>query len=265
MTVVNKRSQHASGVILYNNDPWETNAIMRSPSGDLTTQFALHESEWLGDIKYDFLLTEISDKIINCVGLLQKNGYFEENATLREIYNKYLHPEAINLKDKKLWDALSEGNVLDVFQFSTDVGLAIAKLIKPNSPMEMTACNALMRLMSEKGQERPMDRYARMKGNLDLWYEEMKMRGLTKKEVEILEPYYKHMYGTPCMQEDLMQVVMDENISNFSLKESNDTRKIVAKKQMKRIPELKEKFFSQCPNENFAQYIWDTVVAPQLG
>ena len=67
------------------------------------------------------------------------------------------------------------------------------------------------------------------------------------------------------MQEGLMQVVMDENISSFSLKESNDTRKIVAKKQMKRIPELKEKFFSQCPNENFAQYIWDTVVAPQLG
>ena len=61
---------------------------MRSPSGDLTTQFALHESEWLGDIKYDFLLTEISDKIINCINLLQKEKYFEEDLSLREIYNK---------------------------------------------------------------------------------------------------------------------------------------------------------------------------------
>lgn len=40
--LVNKRSQHASGVILYNNDPWMTDAIMKSPNGDLTTQFDLH-------------------------------------------------------------------------------------------------------------------------------------------------------------------------------------------------------------------------------
>jgi len=46
--LVNKRGQHASGVILYNETPFETNAIMRSPNGDLITQFALHESEYLG-------------------------------------------------------------------------------------------------------------------------------------------------------------------------------------------------------------------------
>lgn len=46
--LVNKRSQHASGVILYNNDPWETGAIMRSPNGDLTTQFSLHHAELMG-------------------------------------------------------------------------------------------------------------------------------------------------------------------------------------------------------------------------
>lgn len=43
-----KRGQHASGVILYNNSPYDTNAIMRSPNGDLTTQFDLHMSEQLG-------------------------------------------------------------------------------------------------------------------------------------------------------------------------------------------------------------------------
>lgn len=43
-----KRGQHASGVILYNNSPYDTNALMRSPNGDLTTQFDLHMSEQLG-------------------------------------------------------------------------------------------------------------------------------------------------------------------------------------------------------------------------
>ena len=46
--LVCRRGQHASGVILYNNDPWETGAMMKSPSGDLTTQFDLHHTELLG-------------------------------------------------------------------------------------------------------------------------------------------------------------------------------------------------------------------------
>lgn len=47
---VNKRSQHASGVIIYNEPPWSTGAIMKSPNGDLTTQFSLHHAEALGKI-----------------------------------------------------------------------------------------------------------------------------------------------------------------------------------------------------------------------
>ena len=46
--LVNKRGQHASGVILYNTNPCDTGAIMRSPNGDLTTQFSLHEAEAMG-------------------------------------------------------------------------------------------------------------------------------------------------------------------------------------------------------------------------
>ena len=46
--LVNKRSQHASGVILYNDDPWLNCAVMRSPNGDLTTQFDLHRCETMG-------------------------------------------------------------------------------------------------------------------------------------------------------------------------------------------------------------------------
>ena len=37
------------------------------------------------------------------------------------------------------------------------------------------------------------------------------------------------------------------------------------KKQMNRIPELKEKFISQCPNSNFGEYVWETTMGPQMG
>ena len=263
--LVNKRGQHASGVILYNNLPYETGAIMRSPNGDLTTQFSLHEAEAAGDVKYDFLVTEICDKITSCIDLLQKDNILDNNKSLREIYDEYLHPSVINLEDNKLWDALGNGSVLDVFQFSTGVGLATAKQVKPTNPTEMTSANAIMRLMGEKGKERPLDRFCRLKNNINEWYIEVKRRGLSDEEIKILEPYYLPRFGVPALQEDLMEICMDEKIAHFSLKESNAARKTVAKKHMEEIPTLKEKFISQCPNQNFGEYVWETTMGPQMG
>lgn len=48
-----RRGQHASGVMMYNVSPFETTALMRSPNGDITTQFDLSQSELLGDTKFD--------------------------------------------------------------------------------------------------------------------------------------------------------------------------------------------------------------------
>lgn len=63
--LVNKRGVHASGVILYGDNPFETASFMRSPGWDLVTCWDLHEAEAAGDTKYDFLVTEASDKLSN--------------------------------------------------------------------------------------------------------------------------------------------------------------------------------------------------------
>lgn len=226
--LVCRRGEHASGVMIYNNSPFETNAIMRSPNGDLTTQFELHDSDKMGDTKFDMLVTDICDKMTICIDLLQKENYIDSNLTLRQAYNKYLHPSSLNLDDEKLWDSLAKGQVLDVFQFSTGVGLQAAQKIKPKNIIELTSANCLMRLMGESGEERPMDRYCRLKDNFDLWYQEVKDRNLSQEEIKILEPYYVPNFGVPASQEDLMLVCMDKNIAHFTLKEANSARKIVA-------------------------------------
>ncbi len=263
--LVNKRGQHASGVILYNNSPFETDALMRSPNGDLVTQFSLHDAEALGDTKFDFLVTEVCDKITNGINLLKEDGFFSECGSLRTIYEKYFHPAVIPLEDTRIWDSLSRGDTLDVFQFNSDVGLQAAKAIKPRNPIEMTMANALMRLMGEKGQERPLERYVRLKNNFSLWYKEVQNRGLTSKQIATLEKYYVPRFGVPALQEDLMKVCMDKDIANFTLKEANEARKIVAKKKMDQIGKLKEKFISQCEDVNFGEYIWETTMGPQMG
>ena len=69
-----------------------------------------------------------------------------------------------------------------------------------------------------------------------------------EEEQKILEPYFKSSYGVPPSQEQLMKMLMDEKICNFSLAEANDARKIVGKKQMSRIPELRDKVISRAAN-----------------
>lgn len=62
----------------------------------------------------------------------------------------------------------------------------------------------------------------------------------------------------------LMMLCMEPKLAHFSLAESNTARKICSKKQLSKIPDLKKKFISQCPNENLGNYVWETAILPQM-
>ena len=87
-----------------------------------------------------------------------------------------------------------------------------------------------MRLMAvEKGGETPTERYKRMMTNIERWYDELRQWRITADETRVLEKYYLPTYATPGQQEDMMMILMDENICNFTLAEANDARKICAR------------------------------------
>lgn len=46
--LIKSRGSHASGVILFDEDPYKVGAFMRAPSGDITTQYDLHDAEYTG-------------------------------------------------------------------------------------------------------------------------------------------------------------------------------------------------------------------------
>ncbi len=261
--LVNKRSSHASGVILYGEDPYDTAAFMKTPGGDLITCYDLHNAEAAGDTKYDFLVTEISDKIIKCFELLVIDKVIE-NLSLRELYNKYIHPEVMDTTDQRIWDHLAAGDVLDVFQFNTGVGLAIAKKLKPQNPMEMTAANAMMRLMSEKDKESQQDRFVRIqKEGLDVFDKEMDVAHFTPQQKALMHKHCDQYWGCCALQEQMMELLMD--VASFKLSEANDARKIVGKKQMSKIPELRDKVYNSFDDIIVANYFWENAIAPQLG
>lgn len=264
--LINKRSSHASGVILFDEDPYEFGCFMRTPKGEVITSYDLHMAEAAGMTKYDFLVTEVQDKLVECIKLLQKYGELDETLTLKEVYDQYLHPSVLPIDDDNIWKVLQENSVLNIFQFDSEVGGQAAKKIKPRSIMEMADANGLMRLMTgENGGEQPIDKYVRFKNNINLWYKEMDEYGLTKAEQEILKPYFLKSHGVPPSQEQLMMMLMDDNICHFSLKDANAARKIVGKKQMNKIPALREQVLNQAASPCLGNYVWTCGIGPQMG
>lgn len=120
-------------------------------------------------------------------------------------------------------------------------------------------------MTGEKGEENPIDKYIRFKNNLSLWYAEMDKFGLTKEEQKVLEPHFKQSYGVPPSQEQMMLMLMDENICGFTLAEGNMARKIVGKKQMSKIPELRDKVLNSAKSQALGEYVWKCGIGPQMG
>jgi len=264
--LINHRGIHASGVNFYDEDPYNTACFMKATSGAIVTQYSLHDAEYVGDVKYDFLVTEIQDVIVQCIHMLQEYGEIEPELSLQEVYNKYIHPDVLPIEDNKMWDELAAGNVLKLFQFDSQVGGQTVKMLRPRTPKEMANSNSCMRLMaSEKGGETPTERYKRMMNNMHLWYEELKRWHISAYETQVLEKYYLPTYATPAQQEDMMMILMDKDICGFTLKEANDARKICAKKQMNRIEELHQKVLERATSPNIGPYIWETAIKPQMG
>ena len=139
--LVNKRSSHASGVIMFDDDPYEFGCFMKTPRGEIITQYDLHMCEAAGMTKYDFLVTEVQDKIVETIHLLQEDGKIEKTLSLREVYNMYLDPEKLPIDNPKIWKLLQENSIINIFQFDSDVGSQAAKKIKPSSILEMTDAN----------------------------------------------------------------------------------------------------------------------------
>lgn len=260
--LISQRGIHASGVNFYDEDPYETACFMKAKDGSIITQYSLHDSEYCGDVKYDFLVTEQMDIIAQCLSELQEHGKIEKGLTLREAYNKYIHPDVLPMEDAKLWDAIDSTNIVALFQLTSQVGSQTVKKLRPRDIETLNDCNGIMRLMAGDDGITPTDRYADMAAHPEKWDREMDSYGLTKEEQSVIKEYVNN--GVLVSQEQLMVVVMDKRVCGFSLSESNALRKTVAKKHMDEIPQQREKILSRATSPAMGKYIW-FLLQPSMG
>jgi len=265
--LISQRGVHAAGLLILNDEYDKYGACMKSPGGDLTTQYDLDDTEQMGNIKFDALTVKALDRIKQTMNLCLKHNKMQWQGSLRKTYDKYLHPNNLNYTNEEMWKKITE--IPSIFQFETDIGKEAIKRINPMNVNDLAVANSLMRLMPGDSGVSPLELYTIYKKDIQLWYKSMKNYGLDDLEINILNKYLKDSYGLADSQEKLMLISMDKNTSNFSLQEANGLRKAIAKKKANILEKTKQLFFSKgLKNQTkkiFLQYIWTQVFAKSFG
>lgn len=264
--LISGRSQHASSVIFYPHSFLNENAMMKTTKGLKVTQFNAEDGEYCGELKEDFLSISALGRIREAMDLLLEDGKIEWQGNLRKTFNKYFHPDVLDLKSEDMFNMLSKGEIFDAFQMSSLVARNAMRKIKPNTFDEVAITNTIIRLQTEG--EQPIDKFVRYKQDINEWYQDMDKYGLTKHEQELMEKHLLPRTGICDTQEILMNIIIDPNIADGGLTFANKFRKSVGKKDEKKIENASKEFMKimkeNGQREEFARYILEEQFALQF-
>jgi DNA polymerase-3 subunit alpha len=221
-------------------------------------------------IKFDLLSVEAEDKIHTCLDLLAEQNYIEPEATLRETYEKYLGIYNLERNAPDMWKMVWRHDIQALFQMEKQSGIQGIALTKPESVDDLAVLNSVIRLMAQsKDDEQPLNKYARFKRNINLWYDEMRRYGLTDAEQEILKPIVGLAYGICESQEKFMQLVQLPECGGFDLTWADRLRKAIAKKNPAEYDNLTNEYFEKVRKDklsyNLCNYVWNVLVATSRG
>ena len=268
--LVNRIGEHAGGIIFVDEPFTKSTALMRVPNDDIVTQFDLHDCEEASLIKIDLLSVEGLDKIHTCLDLLCEYKYIEQQETLKETYDKYLDIYKLERTAPEMWEMVNTHQIHSLFQMEQQSGIQGIALTHPQSVDDLAVLNSVIRLMAQdKNAESPLNKYARFKKDINLWYKEMDKYGLTPKEQEILKPIVGLAYGICESQEKFMQLVQLPECGGFDLTWADRLRKSIAKKNPAEYEVLTKEFFQRAQEQqlsfNFCNYVWNVLVATSRG
>lgn len=262
------RSQHASAVIVANDDFTNLNAMMKTSKGLDVTQFDAVYTERAGYIKFDFLSLDAIDRLQVAFDLLLDDKKIEWQGDLRSTYEKYFAPDKLNFDNQDMYQMLFNGDVINAFQFSSETGWKSLRRANARTFMDLVSVNGLMRLRSD-GEEQPLDKYLRFRDNPGSWENEMVQAGLSEKERQTLHSLLDVYNGICLTQETLMKMSMDKDIAGFSLQQANKLRKAIAKKDPKKQEQQYEIIMKQGVENGvrpeFLNYVWTNCFMLQKG
>jgi DNA polymerase-3 subunit alpha len=245
-------STHAAGVVISDVD-LDTYAPLRyDKNGTLSLQYEKNRCEDEGLIKMDFLGLEhlkVIDATIKNAKLLGMDCP---------------EPEDMNLNDQGVWDMISKGHTICVFQMGSDHMRSLCKRIKPKNIEDLSLVNALGRPSAgEKGKDGsppPRDIYIRRRDGK----EKVSFR------FDCLKEPLKDTLGVCVYEEQLAKLA--RHVAGWDLKKADGLRKLTKLKG--KNPELAARlemdFIEDGANhtglaKSDIDYIWKYIVEPFAG
>ena len=252
---------HAGALNVLKSDFTDTGALMVSSNGAIINQYDLHHGEYGGQLKFDLLSIDALECIRSCLDMLVQHGKMEWKGSLRETYNYYLGYDVLEKDSKEMWDLLPI--MTNAFQYDTRAGKEALRKIGAQNLTELTLANGLMRLAVPDG-EQPMDKYVRYRKDINEWYKDMTEYGIDESEQKIFKRLLSKYNGVLISQEQMMIILMDKEVCNFTLKEADKARKAVAKKNPQALAETEERLYTkgaECGRTKvFLDYLWNVQI-----
>ncbi|HSQ89733.1 DNA polymerase III subunit alpha [Romboutsia sp.] len=214
-------STHAAGVVISKN-PVDEYVPLYKHQDAITTQFTMTTLEELGLLKMDFLGLRTLTVIRDTLDLIQKN------------HNNKIDFSKMDYDDPKVYELLSSGNTLGVFQLESAGMRTFMKQLRPDNFEDIVAGISLYR-------PGPMD-------SIPTYIDNKNNPHHVKYLHEKLKPIMEVTYGCLVYQEQVMQVVRD--LGGYSYGRSDLVRRAMGKKKMDVMEEERRYFIHGKEDEN---------------
>ena len=210
-------------------------------SSALMTQYDKDDVEKIGLVKFDFL----GLRTLTVIDWATKSI----NNLLKNQSKQLLNLNTIKLDDPKVFELLSSGKTMAVFQLESSGMRDLIKRLKPTKFEEITALLALYR-------PGPLD-----SGMHDQFVDRKHGKLPVTYPHEMLEPVLSETYGVILYQEQVMQAA--QVLAGFSLGQADILRRAMGKKDVAEMEKQREIFVEGCNKKDIkkatAEKIFDLI------
>ncbi len=211
-------STHAAGVVITPTALTEHVPLFRGKEGEVVTQFDMNACEAAGLLKMDLLGLRTLTVVEDTVAFLRARGV-------------EIDIEAIEVDDGAVYELMSRGETVGVFQFESSGMVEYLKKLRPSNLEDLVAMNALYR-PGPLGSGMVDSFIARKHGQEEITYEH-----------PLLEPILRSTHGTMVYQEQVMQIA--STMAGYSLGDADLLRRAMGKKKQEVMDEQRRIFVAR--------------------
>ena len=236
MERVRSYGKHPAGVVVSTDKPLTDLPMRVDDNGNLISQFDMVALEELGYVKFDLLTLRTLDTIQVAVDLIEEQ--YGRRINPYEWREEYLDPQ--------VWEQVSTGHTLGIFQIETPAGTQMTKAYRPDSIEGLAADITIVR---------PGPRRSGLTATFLRRRDGVEALSLADQRLaDLLAP----TYGVPIYQEQVMGIC--RVLAGYSNDKADEVRKILGKKQVEKAEAAGREFIEAAVTHGMtrpaAEHMW---------